>query len=77
MLSTSFEDRIRGRSPVTPTLVFAGKADKLLGPDVQRAIAANYPGSKVVELDCGHELLVEKPAEVARRIAEFVGALPC
>jgi pimeloyl-ACP methyl ester carboxylesterase len=54
----------------------AGKADKLLGPDVQRAIAANYPGSKVVELDCGHELLVEKPYEAARHVAEFAGALP-
>ena len=76
MLSTSFEERIRGRSPVTPTLALAGKADKLLGSDVQKAIAANYPGSKVVELDCGHELLVEKPDEAARRVAEFVGTLP-
>src|ERR1700751_6198529 len=56
--------------------VLAGKADKLLGPDVQRAIAANYPGSKVVELDWGHELLVEKPYEAARHVAELAGALP-
>jgi non-heme chloroperoxidase len=76
MLSTSFEDRIKGRYLVTPTLALAGKADELLGPDVQRAIAANYPASRVVELDCGHELLVEKPAEAARHVAEFVGALP-
>jgi (E)-2-((N-methylformamido)methylene)succinate hydrolase len=76
MLLTSFEDRIKGRSPMTPTLVLAGRADKLLGPDVQRGIAANYPRSRVVELDCGHEILVEKPAEAARQVMEFVGALP-
>jgi pimeloyl-ACP methyl ester carboxylesterase len=76
MLLTSFEERIRDRRPVTPTLALAGKADQLLGPDVQRAIAANYPGSRVVELDCGHEILVEKPAEAARHVMEFVGALP-
>jgi len=76
MLLTSFEERIKGRSQATPTLVLAGRADTLLGPDVQRAIVANYPGNRVVELDCGHELLVEKPDEAARRIAEFVGTLP-
>lgn len=75
MLLTSFEDRIKGRSPMTPTLVLAGKADKLLGPDVQRAIAGYYPGSSVVELDCGHEILVEKPAETAGHVVKFVGDL--
>jgi hypothetical protein len=39
------------------------------------AIAGNYPGSRVVELDCDQELLVEKPAEAAGHDAEFVGAL--
>jgi len=76
ILTTSFEERIKGRSPMTPTLVLAGTADKLLGPDVQRAIAGYHPGSKVVELDCGHEILVEKPAEAAGRVVEFAGALP-
>jgi hypothetical protein len=47
-----------------------------MGHDVQNAIAANYPGSKMVELDCSHELLVEKPYEAAGRVAQFVGALP-
>ena len=40
MLLTSFEDRIKGRSPLTPTLALAGRSDMLLGADVQRAIAA-------------------------------------
>jgi non-heme chloroperoxidase len=76
MLLTSFEDCIKRRSPVTPTLALAGRSDKLLGPDVQRAIAANYPECKVIELDCGHEILVEKPVEAARHVIEFASALP-
>jgi non-heme chloroperoxidase len=76
MLSTSFEDRIKRRSPTIPTLALAGKSDQLLGPDVQRATAANYPASRMVELDCGHELLVEKPAEAAHHVMEFANALP-
>jgi pimeloyl-ACP methyl ester carboxylesterase len=76
MLLTSFEDRIKGRSPVTPTLALAGRSDMLLGPDAQRAIAANYPECKIIELDCGHEILVEKPVEAAGHVAEFASALP-
>ena len=36
----TFQDRIKGRSPLTPTLALAGRSDMLLGADVQRAIAA-------------------------------------
>ena len=57
-------------------MALAGRSDKLLGPDVQRAIAANYPECKVIELDCGHEILVEKPVEAARHVIEFASALP-
>ena len=48
----------------------------MLGPDVQRAIAANYPKSKVIEFDCGHEIMVEVPKEAAASISEFAAALP-
>ncbi len=57
-------------------MVSAGKADGLLGPPVQKAIAAHYPGSRVVEFDCAHEFLVEVPSGTAQRVAEFVAALP-
>jgi pimeloyl-ACP methyl ester carboxylesterase len=77
VLTTSFEDRLNQQSRATPTLVLAGKADQLLGPEVQRAIAANYPTSKVVELDCGHEILLEVPHIAAMCVSEFVAALPC
>jgi non-heme chloroperoxidase len=75
-LLTSFEQQIVDRSPATPTLVLAGTADALLGPAVQKAIAAHYSGSAVVELDCAHEFLIEVPSETAERVAEFVAALP-
>jgi non-heme chloroperoxidase len=74
-LLTSFEQQIVDRSPV-PTLVLAGTADALLGPAVQKAIAAKYPGSRFVAFDCAHEFLIEVPSETAERVAEFVAALP-
>jgi non-heme chloroperoxidase len=76
VLLTSFERQIVDRSPATPTLVLAGTADALLGPAVQKAIAAKYPGSRVVDFDCAHEFLIEVPSETAQRVAEFVAALP-
>jgi pimeloyl-ACP methyl ester carboxylesterase len=63
------------RSPATPTLVLAGTADALLGPAMQKEIAAKYPGSRVVDFDCAHEFLIEVPSETAPRVAEFVAAL--
>ena len=41
---------------------------------MQRAIAANYPKSKVIEFDCSHEFLVEVPKEAAASISEFTAA---
>ena len=76
MVLTSFEGQLKKRPPTTPVLVLAGRADQLLGPDMQRAIAANYSKSSVVEFDCGHEILVEVPNEAAARVSEFVTALP-
>jgi pimeloyl-ACP methyl ester carboxylesterase len=74
-LLTSFEQQIVDRSPATPTLVLAGTADALLGPAMQKEIAAKYPGSRVVDFDCAHEFLIEVPSETAPRVAEFVAAL--
>jgi pimeloyl-ACP methyl ester carboxylesterase len=76
MLLTSFEEKLKSGSRATPTLVLAGKADQLAGPDVQRAIAANYPKSRVIEFDCGHEMLAEVPNEAAAESMEFVATLP-
>jgi hypothetical protein len=54
----------------------AGTSDALLGPAVQRAIAATYPGSQMVEFDCAHEFLIEAASETAEQVAQFVAALP-
>ena len=74
MLMTSFEERLKGRPSTTPLLVLAGKADQLLGPEVQRGIAANYSKSKVIEFDRGHNFQTEVPNELAARVSEFVVA---
>lgn len=76
MLLTSFDDRVQGANLNTSALVLAGKADQLLGPNVQRQIAANYPRAKVAEVDCGHEFLMEVPTETAVHVTEFVAKLP-
>jgi 3-oxoadipate enol-lactonase len=71
-----FQQQIADRTPATPVLALAGTADALLGPTVQRAIAAKHPGSQVVELDCAHEFLIEAPSETAEQVAQFVAGLP-
>ena len=76
VLLTPFQQQITDRTPATPVLALAGTAHALLGPTVQRAIAAKYPGSRVVDFDCAHEFLIEAPSETAQRVAEFVAALP-
>jgi non-heme chloroperoxidase len=75
VLLTPFEGSIVGRTPVLPTLVLAGTSDALFSPAVQRAIAARYPGSQMVEFDCAHEFLIEVPNETAEQVAQFVAAL--
>ena len=52
VLLTPFQQQIANRTQATPVLALAGTADALLGPTVQRAIAAKHPGSQVIELDC-------------------------
>jgi len=76
VLLTPFPQPIANRPQATPVMVLAGKSDALLGPPVQRQIAATYPGSCLVELDCAHEFLIEVPGETAEQVAQFVTALP-
>jgi pimeloyl-ACP methyl ester carboxylesterase len=72
VLTTSFEEKLKGGPRTAPTLILAGKADQLAGPDVQRGIAANYAKSRVIEFDCGHEIMAEAPQEAAAQVSEFV-----
>ena len=74
VLLTPFPQPIADRTQVKPALVLAGTSDALLGPPVQKAIADTYPGSRLIELDCAHDFLIEAPDETAALVAQFVAS---
>ena len=76
VLLTPFPQPIADRTQAKPALALAGSSDALLGPPVQKAIADTYPGSRLIELDCAHEFLIEAPDEKAALVAQFVASLP-
>jgi pimeloyl-ACP methyl ester carboxylesterase len=56
-----------------PALLLTGDADAVNPPSVARALADKLRGAKLAVIDRGgHWLMVEKPAECNRRIAEFL-----
>ncbi len=59
----------------TPALILAGSADAALGPDAQaRHMAPHFARHRLEVLEgAGHLLPLERPAEVARLIAEHLG----
>jgi pimeloyl-ACP methyl ester carboxylesterase len=60
-----------------PTLVVWGREDAWIPVADAERFRAALPGSRVVVLDgCGHLPQEERPAEVARLIAEFLAAPP-
>jgi pimeloyl-ACP methyl ester carboxylesterase len=60
------------RVPV-PTLVIGGSFDPLMGPAyLRREVVAKIPRARLQLLDCGHNVPLEKPAETAALIGEFV-----
>jgi pimeloyl-ACP methyl ester carboxylesterase len=54
--------------PACPVTYAVLARDGYLLPRSQRAMAASFPGARVVELDSGHEAPVTHPAEVAELI---------
>jgi non-heme chloroperoxidase len=59
-----------------PTLVVGGSVDPLFSPKFLRdEIIARIPGARLVVLDCGHEIPIEKPVETAGLIEAFVAGL--
>ena len=58
------------------TLVLAGAHDPILSPDfLRQEIVARIPGARLVPIDCGHEIPVERPAQAAAAIEAFVAGL--
>jgi pimeloyl-ACP methyl ester carboxylesterase len=58
----------------TPTLVVWGREDKIVPLGVGRQYAEAIPNARLEILDgCGHAVDVEKPAELARLVRDFLG----
>ncbi|WP_431971100.1 alpha/beta fold hydrolase [Nocardia sp. bgisy134] len=55
-----------------PTLVLNATADLLIDPANSRMLAAAIPGAEYVEIDAGHALMVERPAQWWKVIDEFL-----
>ena len=59
------------------TTVVAGAHDAMFTPAVLRdAVAGKYGQAQFEILDCGHEIPIERPRELARIIQQFVEHLP-
>jgi pimeloyl-ACP methyl ester carboxylesterase len=73
-IKTSFVDRLA--TMTTPTLVVGGVHDAIFTPDLLReAIVAQIPGARLALLDCGHEIPLEKPRELAALLEAFLAGL--
>jgi 3-oxoadipate enol-lactonase len=56
-----------------PTLVLGGLHDPMFSADFLRdSVADPIPGARLELLDCGHEIPIERPAELASVIEAFV-----
>jgi pimeloyl-ACP methyl ester carboxylesterase len=59
-----------------PTLVVAGARDELFTVDALRAaIASQIDGARMAIVDCGHEIPLERPHELAALVEAFLAGL--
>lgn len=59
-----------------PTLVVGGAHDPMLGPDALReGVVARLPRARLVTLDCGHEIPLERSQQAAALIEAFLAGL--
>lgn len=59
-----------------PTFVLAGSQDPMLSPAfLRQEIVERIPGARLVQMNCGHEIPVERPAETAALIEAFLAGL--
>jgi pimeloyl-ACP methyl ester carboxylesterase len=60
-----------------PTLVVAGARDEFFNFDLLRnTIASLIRGARMATVDCGHEIGLERPRELAALIEAFLAGLP-
>jgi pimeloyl-ACP methyl ester carboxylesterase len=72
-MSSSFLERLR--SVRVPVLVVAGAYDPLVTAELNDAIVGSIPNARLQQLDCGHEVPIEQPDELAGLIEGFVSEL--
>jgi pimeloyl-ACP methyl ester carboxylesterase len=49
----------------------------MLSPDfLRQEVAFRIPRARLVQVDCGHEIPVERPAQMAALIEAFLAGLP-
>jgi len=69
--STSFVDRLAMKA--VRTLVVAGQHDQIFNPEALRdGVVAPLGDARLELLDCGHEIPIERPRELAQLIENFV-----
>jgi pimeloyl-ACP methyl ester carboxylesterase len=74
VMGTSFTDRLA--SLTTPSLVIGGSGDPMFPPDALRAaVVAPLAGARLARVDCGHEVPIEAPHELAALIEAFLAGL--
>ena len=62
-----------GDASMPPTLAVGGSGDPFFSPDFLREhMVRGLPGARFVVLECGHEIPLEQPAELAGLMAAFV-----
>jgi pimeloyl-ACP methyl ester carboxylesterase len=70
-LTTAFVERLA--SVTMPTLVIGGLNDPIFSPDALRdGVVAALPQARLALLDCGHEIPLEMPRELAAAIEAFL-----
>jgi pimeloyl-ACP methyl ester carboxylesterase len=55
-----------------PTLVIGAACDSIISIDQARALFATIPDARYVELESGHAVVIERPAEVLSHIDTFL-----
>jgi pimeloyl-ACP methyl ester carboxylesterase len=74
VIETSFTDRLAALT--APTLVVGGRGDPLFGPDMLRAaVVAPLAEARLALVDCGHEIPIEAPRELAGLTEAFLAGL--
>jgi esterase len=56
-----------------PTLVVRGTRSNVLSAEVARRMAATMPSARLVELEAGHNVALERPTELATALRDFIG----